>query len=141
MPWAVVKPCDSCGDHKGAMDKEEPKITCRRCGTCCLADFAAMKSSEERERWEKEGRRDILDILEHEHAVWMGDHLVSSEDGHYLHGCPFLAWEGDRSSCSIYETRPRVCRNYEPASSEICPQFKSCPELFAANKSNPGRSR
>jgi Fe-S-cluster containining protein len=54
----------------------------------------------------------------------MGDHLVSSEDGHYLHGCPFLTWEGDHSFCAIYNTRPQVCRDYQPGSSELCPQFK-----------------
>ncbi|MBA4396700.1 MAG: hypothetical protein C0394_04870 [Syntrophus sp. (in: bacteria)] len=99
--------------------------TCRRCGKCCLADFIAYASPEDQQRWRDEGRQDVLDMIEREHAVWMGDHLVSSQDGHYLRGCPFLAWDEDHSCCTIYETRPRICRKYEPGSSEICSQFKS----------------
>lgn len=63
-------------------------------------------------------------MIEREHAVWMGDHLVSSKNGHYLHGCPFLAWEGDFSLCTIYSTRPAICRHYRPGSSEICSRFE-----------------
>ena len=81
--------------------------------------------SDSGERWRRAGRRDILGVIDREHAVWMGDHLVSAEDGHYLRGCPFLVWEGDHSRCAIYDTRPRVCRDYQPGSSEICPQFAS----------------
>lgn len=98
--------------------------SCRRCGKCCLADFCAYITPEDMKRWHDEGRQDILTIIERERAVWMGDHLISSADGHYLRGCPFLAWEGDHSSCAIHATRPRTCRDYRPGSSEICPQFK-----------------
>ncbi|MFA5179768.1 MAG: YkgJ family cysteine cluster protein [Syntrophales bacterium] len=97
---------------------------CHCCGKCCLADFIAYVRDEDILRWKKEGRTDILSVIENEHAMWVGDHLISAVDGRYLHGCPFLTWEKDRSACSIYETRPAVCRNYVPASSEICPQWK-----------------
>jgi Fe-S-cluster containining protein len=99
-------------------------IICRRCGKCCLADFIVYVTHEEMERWRRERRNDILAMIEQESAVWMGDHLISSDDGHYLHGCPFLTWEGDHSFCAIYNTRPQVCRDYQPGSSELCPQFK-----------------
>ena len=105
--------------------ENETEYTCRRCGKCCLADFIAYAAPEDQQRWRDEGRQDILAMIEREHAVWMGDHLVSTEDGHYLHGCPFLEWEGDHCRCTIYETRPQICRNYQPGSSEICSQFKS----------------
>jgi len=98
-----------------------------RCGTCCLVDMVALLayvSDEDMERWQREGRDDIIHIIQHEEAVWAGDHLVSSRDGHYIHGCPFLKQEGTQFTCSIYETRPGVCRNYQPGSSEICPLFK-----------------
>ncbi len=100
-------------------------LECRRCGKCCLADFIAYVHPEDMDRWRQAGRRDILGVIEREHAVWMGDHLISAEDGHYLRGCPFLAWEGDHCRCAIYDTRPRVCRDYQPGSSEICPQVTS----------------
>lgn len=101
-----------------------PEPVCRRCGKCCLADFCAYITPEDMKRWHDEGRQDILAIIERERAVWMGDHLISSADGHYLRGCPFLAWEDDHCSCAIHATRPRTCRDYQPGSSEICPQFK-----------------
>jgi Fe-S-cluster containining protein len=114
--------------------ENETEYTCQRCGKCCLADFIAYAAPEDQERWCEEGRQDILAMIEREHAVWMGDHLVSSQDGHYLRGCPFLTWEGDHSCCTIYETRPRICRNYQPGSSEICSQFKSYQKSTAHEK-------
>lgn len=100
------------------------QIICKQCGTCCLANVNCYVTDEDLERWKREGRDDILHIIEHEHAMWVGDHLVSSLDGHYLHGCSFLMWDGSHYACSIYETRPSVCRKYQPGSSEICPQFR-----------------
>jgi len=114
--------------------ENEPEYTCQRCGKCCLADFIAYVAQKDQERWRDEGRQDILAMIEREHAVWMGDHLVSSQDGHYLRGCPFLAWEGDHSCCTIYATRPQICRNYQPGSSEICSQFQSYHKSTAHEK-------
>jgi Fe-S-cluster containining protein len=105
------------------MENQE-EIVCRRCGKCCLANLIAYVTDEDWERWRREGRDDILRIIAHEHAVWAGDHLISSDDGRYLHGCPFLQWDDDHYTCTIYETRPAVCRHYAPGSSEICTQFR-----------------
>ena len=63
---------------------------CRRCGKCCLADFIAYVHPEDLARWRREGRRDILGVIDREHAVWMGDHLVSAEDGRYLRAATTL---------------------------------------------------
>ena len=100
------------------------ELECRRCGKCCMEDFIAYATQEDLERWQREDRKDILRMIEREHAVWAGDHLISSEDGRYIHGCPFLDWEGDHATCTIYETRPGVCRRYKPGSSEICSQWR-----------------
>lgn len=104
------------------MSVDAPKA-CKQCGKCCLADVNAYITTEDRHRWRTEGRTDILRLLEHEHAIWAGDHLISSEDGRYLHGCIFLSCEGNRYVCTIYKTRPKTCREFEPGSSEICPQY------------------
>jgi Fe-S-cluster containining protein len=106
----------------GTMEKEG-KLECLRCGRCCLADFAAYVTDEDLRRWEKEKRQDILDMLAREHASWEGDHLVSADSGRTLHGCPFFFFDGTRFGCAIHETRPAACRNYEPGSSGLCPQF------------------
>jgi Fe-S-cluster containining protein len=102
-----------------------PRIACARCGTCCRASASAFVTDADRARWRREGRQDILAVLAHENAVWAGNHLVSSRDGHEVGACPFLATEGVRFACSIYPTRPGVCRDYQPASSAICPLFAS----------------
>jgi Fe-S-cluster containining protein len=98
-------------------------ILCKRCGRCCLTDLIAYVTDEDRERWKREGRQDVLDLLERESALWAGDRIVSSKDGRAFQGCPFVLWEGELATCTIYETRPRVCRNFEPGSSELCSQF------------------
>lgn len=96
---------------------------CRRCGKCCLADMVAYVTEDDLARWRSEGRDDILCILENEQAFWAGDHFVSARDGRILMCCPFLTWDEEGAACAIYETRPLVCRNYVPGSSEICPQW------------------
>ena len=98
-------------------------MECQRCGKCCLANALSFITDEDLARWKHQGREDILHIIENSHAVWAGDHLISSEDGRYLHGCPFLKWEDDHYTCTIYETRPQVCRDYQPGSSLICPLY------------------
>ena len=103
--------------------KSDPKIECRRCGRCCLADFTAYVTDEDISRWVTEKRDDILQILRSEHGFWEGDHLISVESGAALHGCPFYAFDGESFGCAIYETRPKTCRHYEPGSSELCSQF------------------
>ncbi|HVO65492.1 MAG TPA: YkgJ family cysteine cluster protein [Syntrophales bacterium] len=98
-------------------------ITCKRCGKCCLIAFAPV-SDEDMERWRREGKEEILRAMEHSKSLWAGDIVISSENGRILFTCPFLRWEGTYHTCTIYEDRPKVCRNYKPGSSEICSQFK-----------------
>ncbi len=98
---------------------------CKRCGNCCNTNLAAYIHDDDLERWKNEGRTDILKVLDKEAVVWEGDHLVSSNNGTYIQGCPFLSWDGAVFFCDIYETRPMVCQNYQPGSSELCSQFKS----------------
>jgi Fe-S-cluster containining protein len=97
---------------------------CERCGKCCLADVAAYIDEEDLLRWKNEGRTDILGLVARAGGVWAGDRLISSAGGRIL-GCIFFIRDGAHGSCSIYETRPRVCRNYVPGSSELCPQWSN----------------
>jgi Fe-S-cluster containining protein len=102
---------------------KEKAVECLRCGKCCLADMLAYITREDIERWKKEKRDDIFQVIRHEQGVWAGDHFVSARTGEALHGCPFYVFDGAKFGCSIYETRPKTCRRYEPGSSEICPRF------------------
>jgi len=40
-----------------------------------------------------------------------------------LESCVYLNWDGSSFFCEIYETRPLVCRNFIPGSSELCPRY------------------
>jgi Fe-S-cluster containining protein len=84
----------------------------------------AFASGDDIARWEAQGRHDILYVKNNEYAVWAGDHYISSKTGLPLIHCPFLIWEGSMHACAIYETRPGVCADYRPASSQICPMYK-----------------
>ncbi|OPY90987.1 MAG: Flagellin N-methylase [Syntrophaceae bacterium PtaU1.Bin231] len=100
-------------------------IPCLRCGTCCMADMIADADAEDLARWKREGRDDILRACRD--ALWVGDHVLSVTTGMSIHDCPFLDFRAGTFACTIYETRPRVCHDFEPGSSAICPQFGKRP--------------
>jgi Fe-S-cluster containining protein len=74
------------------------------------------------ERWEEEGRDDIITRLRHSEVMWAGDRIIDKH-GHKVGVCHYLDWDGSAFFCQIYETRPAVCRNYIPGSSVLCPQY------------------
>ncbi len=82
----------------------------------------AYITADDVERWKREGRDDILQHMHAHDIVWAGDIIVSST-GIRLKSCVFLNWDGESFSCGIYPTRPGVCRDYVPGSSEICPLY------------------
>ncbi|MBN2157952.1 MAG: hypothetical protein JW807_01060 [Spirochaetes bacterium] len=83
----------------------------------------AYVTEEDIRRWERENRTDILDRVRGNDIIWSGDRIMSSE-GKFLKSCAYLGWDGNAFFCEIYETRPLVCRNYIPGSSELCPQHE-----------------
>jgi len=97
-------------------------INCIQCGTCCLAGGLALINVDDINRWKDEFRHDILRVVENFDPIWVGDHIVNGATGRRVQGCPFLLLDDEKFSCSIYETRPEVCRNYKPGSSHICSQ-------------------
>ena len=64
-------------------------------------------------RWQREGREDILHVIEDEEVLFGRNGLG---DGDYLDRCPFLVEEGDSFACAIYKTRPHTCRDFQPGS-------------------------
>ena len=100
---------------------------------CCHLDMAAYVSFEDIHRWEKEGRCDILAHVRDNGVVWSDDGFVNrfgSKITTCLMSCVYLKWHGSTASCGIYETRTKVCRNYIPGSSELCPQYRRSSSLI-----------
>lgn len=95
---------------------------CTRCGKCCLK-YDISPSGEDVKRWIREKRWDIL-----EHVMILGDDddpwgdIVGPTSR-----CPFLRKDNGKNTykCRIHETRPQVCRDYEPwAEGTICEEVK-----------------
>lgn len=98
-------------------------MACLRCGKCCLTHMLAYVTAADLASWRRENRNDILKVVENGPVTWAGDRIVSRDEGSFQ-GCPFLKWENRQYACTIYETRPNVCRDFCPGSSPLCPQWK-----------------
>lgn len=86
-----------------------------------------MRESDIR-RWKDQGRDDILHIVARSEPIWAGDHMISAQGNEMGQGCPFLEFRDGMLACSIYETRPEVCREFKPGSSRLCRLFKGSGE-------------
>ena len=82
----------------------------------------AYVSPEDIARWQSEGRFDIIARLEKNQVMWAGDRIITRSGGKVT-SCFYLNFDGSLFFCEIYSTRPRVCRDYAPGSSELCPQY------------------
>ena len=82
-------------------------------------------TGEDVKRWRQEDRRDILRfafVLGSPDDPW-ADLWVDSKTEREYRRCPFVRKvpHQNRYLCGIYETRPQVCRDYEPwAPGSIC---------------------
>jgi Fe-S-cluster containining protein len=105
-----------------AMNNERlpPGSPCTNCGKCCTnPDYmtSLFATAEDVKRWRQEKRWDILRF-----AVMIGGHpnpsadLWIDETGKERERCPFVRKVPNqpRYLCTIYETRPEVCRAYVP---------------------------
>lgn len=94
---------------------------CKRCGKCCNECFNTIKvTPEDIDRWEEQGRTDILkyqpieliDIESYE-SEGLIDFFFDPETGEPLDKCPFLEEiENGLTRCTIHVTKPAFCRNY-----------------------------
>jgi Fe-S-cluster containining protein len=98
------------------------KKECIRCGNCCQTDFFAYTTAEEIERWRNENRTDVLKIVNGDNRIWAGDQIINSS-GEPVVPCSCALVEKNIYTCSIYETRPFVCRNFMPGVSPLCPLY------------------
>ena len=87
------------------------KEVCIRCGKCCAelcATFGA--TNEDIKRWKKEGRNDILELIDDfTQDVW-----ITTEGAEAYGRCPWLRKVNNQNiySCRLQKTKPEVCRQY-----------------------------
>lgn len=104
-----------------------PDRPCNQCGKCCtnpgyMGNLTATGADVK--RWMKEEREDILKFvailgsLDNPYAdLWV------TADGDEKERCPFVRKDKNKPTyrCTIYETRPEICRQYKPWSAHsIC---------------------
>ena len=93
---------------------------CESCGAKCCKYVAIFEA--DKEYWDKRIRPEVSAKLGN-----TGLHAL-------VHNCPYLD-ENDR--CSIYENRPRVCREFPKAFDEDW--AKICPEMEKLRPKSPLR--
>ncbi len=100
------------------MDEDQPQEDCTRCAACCFSDSPrhARVTGDDHRRLGEEAEQLVEWIG---NAAFMRLERVSGTSGGPLHKCIALAIDAARGSfaCSIYETRPQVCRDLERGSS------------------------
>ena len=111
---------------------------CTMCGKCCTNPSymgTLQASGDDVKRWRREGRDDILRF-----AVVLGSakdpwaDLWIDERGVERMRCPFVrkVRGQPRYRCTIYETRPQVCRDYQPwALDALCEVVQDDPPAAA----------
>lgn len=89
--------------------REKQETRCACCGSCCEAFGGHLNASRtDMERWRKQGRKDLLDRVNRLGWIWVDPQTKQPEQT-----CPFIERTGpDTACCSIYETRPAICRDY-----------------------------
>lgn len=84
-------------------DEASARIDCLTCGNCCRT-LGPRITDKDVERMSKALRMKAIDVISR--------YLKVDEDGDMVFQsmpCPFL---GDDNYCSIYESRPKACREY-----------------------------
>jgi Fe-S-cluster containining protein len=108
-------------------EKLPPGSPCTQCGKCCTHPGfmgTLQATGADVKRWRCEGRDDILrfaHVLGSPSDPWAD--LWIDETGTERERCPFVrkVRGQNRYLCTVYETRPQVCRDYEPwAPGSIC---------------------
>lgn len=83
---------------------------CAACGLCCTEYGGDLHIYEEDlRRWRQERATQVLVRLQVVGETATAWH--SPDDGDREHACPFLS-SGEPFRCSIYPTRPLVCRHF-----------------------------
>ncbi|MDA8414729.1 MAG: YkgJ family cysteine cluster protein [Desulfobacteraceae bacterium] len=94
---------------KETLRSEKKETRCLCCGECCeFFGWHLQASRHDIERWQSEGREDLLSRVNRLGWIW-----VDPETKEPLNRCPYIGEkENNTSKCAIYATRPDICRAY-----------------------------
>ena len=87
----------------------KPSPGCLQCGQCCESFGGHLRASaHDLQRWQEDGRQDLLDCTNHLGWIWVDPSTKAR-----VAPCPHI----DRSDpeqvrCAIYAHRPAMCRDY-----------------------------
>lgn len=87
------------------LKKEELTIPeCQSCGACCHASYRyyVQVTNDDRKKLADENLIEKCGVID----------FMKMKDGH----CIALKKDGNRFTCSVYENRPQVCRDFERGS-------------------------
>lgn len=89
--------------------QKRAETRCACCGNCCEAFGGHLNASKfDLERWQREGRDDLLDRVNRLGWIWVDPVTKEREDF-----CPFIRKiDEERKICAINETKPAMCRDY-----------------------------
>jgi len=100
------------------------EFICQQCGNCCRWMGFNHITFEDRARWIKEGREDILKYVGkkckgengEDAYTWTAYPIIEKmRDAYKRKPCVFLTKDNGRYKCKIHETKPTVCKTF-PAS-------------------------
>lgn len=124
------------------VDTEMEKFRCMQCGHCCRevsGAFSTCAEPEDVDRWEAEGRFDILEWVDLSlRDQGLMDLWFDPITGDEATRCPWLRKvpRQDRYRCRIHDTKPRHCREYPKSKKHAlmtgCPGFQELPEEGSA---------
>ena len=96
------------------VETEMETFNCKQCGHCCMNLSGAYYNfvlDEDVDRWELEGRHDILKFVDQ--SSFFNDIWIDQETEEELGRCPWLKQLPDKKYiCRIHHTKPAHCRNY-----------------------------
>lgn len=95
--------------YSDVLGRKSAENRCACCGRCCEAFGGHLHASkQDLERWQHEGREDLLRRVNRLGWIWVDPETKFREEC-----CPFiLKIDAERSVCSINETKPAICRAY-----------------------------
>jgi len=99
--------------------------SCHRCGHCCRGVFLNFGMGHAATQEERDCALDFLRWASFHEGVIVNQIDEDNAEVGFDAPCRHLTFDKDgKSSCGIYEVRPRICRDFPSKPSVNCPGFR-----------------